>query len=81
MSLVSQKEQAPQKVSINGQPPKMVKLIFQTYKIATDEDTKELLEIFAEGVEIIMQIECKDFSYVIVKKPVDMKLALLEGGK
>lgn len=48
---------------------------FETYEIKTAKDTQELVEVLAEGVSILLNLQNADSNYVIIQKVIPVKLA------
>ena len=57
-----------------GEETKTVQQDLTTYKISTDKDMEELLEVMLTGIEIVSNIRVKDWAYVTVRKTVPLKI-------
>lgn len=53
-----------------------LRMTFQTYKIENDEDCQELMQVFSEDVSILLTTQCENFTYVMVKRIEEVKIAL-----
>lgn len=72
----------PQQLTQPGQAPKMVKQKLETFKIAGDKDMIEFCEEMAKGRDIVLQVEGKDCSYMMIREflPVKIQTPNLEIG-
>lgn len=55
---------------------KTLRITFQTYKIETDADCQELMQVFNEDVSILLTTQGDNFTYVMVKRVEEIKVAL-----
>jgi len=66
----------PANISIGGQPPKTMRQKLTSYKLAKDEDIKELTKIMAEGRDILLLAPTPECTYVMVRELIEVKVAL-----
>lgn len=76
MSKLSEKTGEPQVVQLPGQVPKSVRFKYMCFKIENDEDAKELQDMFAEGVDIMSQMQVDQHMYCFVRQVIPMKVEL-----
>lgn len=74
---INEKISTPMKAQLPNGAVQDVRLRFETYKIESEKDTQELIDVFAEGVEIVMLIPGAT-PYVIIKKIIPLKIAINE---